>query len=375
METADLTSIDFWESDSVDLRLNPQRRIEADGLVDFLREECSVSASVVLATSGSSGGFKFVVLPKSALLASARAVVDHCGMDEEDVSLAGLSGFHVGGLGIFARACLTGGALVDASDRKWERDGSWLVEMIHEHGVTQTSLTPTHLFDLVRHKVQAPPSLRCVLLGGGRMDPILIAEARALNWPVRVSYGMTEASSQVATAQGDEVEWLPLLSCWKTRVEKDARLAIFGDPLFSGYAMREDDSWSYRSGKTEDGWYVTGDRCEISEGQLRFLGRSDDLVKVSGELVSLSQIDSLAAAVSRDSGRDAAIVAIPEERRGHELVLVLESGAAAADGIFGQINRKLPGIEKLSRWIEVKELPRTAIGKLDRSALEGLARE
>lgn len=375
MEAPELTSMGYWESGSVDLRLNPRREVEAGGLLDFLQKDCGVKQSVVLATSGSTGGFKFVILSKPALLASAHSVVSHCGMDEEDVFLAGLSGFHVGGLGIFARACNTQARLVDISDQGWDRKGEVMVASIREHGVTQTSLTPTHLYDLVRHGVEAPDSLRCVLLGGGRMDPRLIAEARALGWPVRVSYGMTEASSQIATAGGDEIEWLPVLDCWNVRVGEDKRLSIRGEPLFTGYATRDENGWSFDSGKDSDGWFLTGDHCEVRDGSLRFLGRADDLVKTSGEFVSVSEVDSRVASLAREAGYDAAILAGPDERRGMELILVLETRDGNAAELFEGINQRLPGIEKASRWVCVEELPRTSIGKLDRAALDDLVRE
>lgn len=205
------------------------------------------------------------------------------------------------------------------------------------------------------------------------MDPQLIREARELGWPVRVSYGMTEASSQVATAKGEEVDWLPVLPSWNLRKESDGRLAIQGEPLFSGYARKTDCGWRYDSGKTDQGWFVTGDRCEVKEGRLRFLGRADDLVKISGELVSVSAIENRATLIAHQSGTDAAVVAIADERRGGELVLVVEKGKVSSVEVFSEINQQLEGIERLNRLVEVVELPRTSIGKLDRSALEDVA--
>ena len=96
METTGLTDAAYWESADVDIRLNPKRSIDDSGLHEFLTGECGIEAAVVMATSGTSGGFKFAVLPKAALLNSARCVINHCGLTSEDVWLAGLSGFLVG---------------------------------------------------------------------------------------------------------------------------------------------------------------------------------------------------------------------------------------------------------------------------------------
>ena len=375
METTRLTSSEYWESDSIDLRLNPRREIDAVGLDPFLRDDVGIQSSVVLATSGSSGGFKFVVLSKSALLNSAQAVIEHSGLGRDDMSLAGLSGFHVGGLGIYARAFLSGSEIVEMDSAGWKRDGSDLVRVLEEKSVTLTSMTPTHLHDLVSHKAQCPDALRLVFLGGGRMDAALIEKARELGWPIRVSYGMTEAGSQIATARDDSVALLPVLPHWETKVDIDGRLAIRGEALFSGYAIREGAQWKFEDARDGGGWFVTGDRCELQDGMLRFSGRADDLVKISGELVSLSEVNRLAESVAREMGSDAAAIALPDDRRENELVVVMKACERDASDLLCDLNSQLDGIEAVRRVVFVDQLPRTEIGKLDRVRLEQMATE
>ncbi len=375
METTDLTSPSYWESERVDIRLNPRREIDASGLRSFLESDCGVRSSVVMATSGSTGSFKFVVLPKLALLHSARAVVAHCGIVEEDVWLAGLSGFHVGGLGIYARGYVGGSRVAELLPGAWKRDGKLLVKSTERSGATLTSMTPTHLYDLVSHSVKAPSSLRGVLLGGGLIEPSMVAQARELGWPVWASYGMTEACSQVATGLDGDVDHLAMLPIWEHRMAMGGRLAIRGEALFSGYATKEQGVWRFETGTDSEGWFVTGDRCEIEEKRLRFVGRSDDLVKVTGELVSLSALNSLALGVAHDMGIDAAVVAVPDERRENELVLVVEATESDGANLVQRLNRELDGIERISRVVILDELPRTEIGKLDQPALRELAAE
>ena len=375
METTRLTSSEYWESDSIDLRLNPRREIDAVGLDPFLRDDVGIQSSVVLATSGSSGGFKFVVLSKSALLNSAQAVIEHSGLGRDDMSLAGLSGFHVGGLGIYARAFLSGSEIVEMDSAGWKRDGSDLVRVLEEKSVTLTSMTPTHLHDLVSHKAQCPDALRLVFLGGGRMDAALIEKARELGWPIRVSYGMTEAGSQIATARDDSVDLLPVLPHWETKVDIDGRLVIRGEALFSGYAIREGAQWKFEDARDGGGWFVTGDRCELQDGMLRFSGRADDLVKISGELVSLSEVNRLAESVAREMGSDAAAIALPDDRRENELVVVMKACERDASDLLCDLNSQLDGIEAVRRVVFVDQLPRTEIGKLDRVRLEQMATE
>lgn len=373
METTDLTSARYWESEAIDLRLNPRRGIEADGLIDFLRGERGIRSSVVLATSGSSGGAKFVVLSKRALLASAAAVNEFLGFNENDVSLAGLSGFHVGGLGIYARAFLSGSRVVELAPGPWRRDGSLLVESVERTGATLTSMTPTHLHDLVAGRVCCPEPLRVVLLGGGRIDTGLVDPARELGWPIRASYGMTEAASQIATARDGETEWLPILPHWETRTGEDGRLAIRGPALFSGYATRGESGWCFEEAADGEGWFATGDRCEVREGTLRFLGRADDLVKVSGELVSVGEVRDRVAELGVEAGLETAVVVVPDARRGHEFVLVVAGEEREAGAFHESLRGRLEGLARPARWIAVEALPRTEIGKVDTSELTRIA--
>ena len=358
MEATDLTSADYWKSGGVDVRLNPKRVVDSDGLQQFLETECGIRSAVVLATSGSGGAVKFVVLLKSAILASARAVNAHCGLTQDDRWLGGLSTFHVGGLGIYARAFCNGAKVIPMEWDSWTRDGMTLVRAIEEARATVTSLTPVHLHDLVSAGTVAPESLRGVFLGGGRIEATLVKQARDLGWPIWATYGMSEAASQIATGNDGRIDWLSLLPIWECRTDGDGRLAIRGAALFSGYATKQEGRWAFDTARDEDGWYTTGDRCELRQGELRFLGRCDDLVKVSGELISLSRLNLRLAGC----GCKGVIVAVPDPRRESELVLVLEE---AGDDSLLRFNNGLPLIEQASRVVRVDQLPRTDAGKLD----------
>lgn len=371
MGSIELTSAAYWESGEVDLRLNPRRAFEAEGLLPFLKEELELRGIVVMATSGSSGVPKFAILRKEALLASAKAVVAHLTLTKQDSWLAGLADFHVGGLGIYARAFLTGAELHQFEAYPWSRDGSRFLAALTETEAAWTSLTPTHLHDLVEHGVASPRSLRGLLLGGGKIEPTLVARARTLGWPVRASYGMTESSSQIATGEVGEPSWLSVLPGWELATDSKNRLQIRGAPLFSGYVSRGKGSWQFDPAVDEDGWFTTGDFVEVKEDRLRHLGRSDDLIKVLGELVSLSGVESRLNSLLYPLGAVGAIVAVPDSRSGHELVAVVETEKEGGnfESVFAT---EMKGLERPRRIITVAELPRTAIGKLDREALRSL---
>ena len=139
--------------------------------------------------------------------------------------------------------------------------------------------------------------------------------------------------------------------------------------LFAGYAVKETNEWRFDDARDGEGWFVTGDRCALENGILRFLGRADDLVKVSGELISISRLNSLAGRIAHDHGIDVAVVAVPDERRENLLVLVVEASRSGGREMLSWINAELDPIERIGLAVSVEKLPRTDIGKLDRDAL------
>ncbi|MDF1738251.1 MAG: AMP-binding protein [Verrucomicrobiales bacterium] len=368
METNQLSTAEYWNSEGIDVRLNPKLSYDSSGLETFLSEEEGIRSAVVVATSGSSGEVKFVVLKKSALLASAAMVNEWCDVTDADVWWGGLSTFHVGGLGIFARAVLSGSRVVVPESREWNR-GAGYAESLEKSGVTLTSLTPVHLHDLVVSGTRSPAGLRGLFLGGGRITDQLAERAVELGWPIWPTYGMSEAGSQIATSVEGNHELLPVLPNWDVRVgEKGGALEIRGEALFSGYASKVDGCWSFQESTQADGFFVTGDVVVLEEKQLRFRHRADDLVKVLGELVSLSKVE----AVARNGGAEVIVIPLPDARLETRLVAAFEGGPDAAANWLIQTNQKLSGIEQIAEVRPVVEFPRTEIGKVDRKELASL---
>lgn len=328
-----------WLSDESHVLLNPRMPAgERQRLESFVTD---LPGHVWLATSGTTGALKLTALSKDALLVSAAAVNRHLQSDANDVWLCVLPAFHVGGLGIYARAFLSGARIVTQG---WE-------------GVTLASLVPAQVIDLVRARTVAPRSLRAVVVGGGALAEEVAAEGRALGWPLLGSYGMTECCSQVATARAGS-PGLVLLDHIEARVEEDGRLAIRSAALLTGYATEE----GFVDPKI-DGWFVTEDIATIAGRTLRIEGRNRDFVKIGGESVDLARLDRILAAI----GADAAAVAIPDDRLGHVVGLAIAGGDANA--IVEAFNARVFPFERARRVLHVAEIPRTPLGKIMRSRL------
>ncbi len=120
--------------------------------------------------------------------------------------------------------------------------------------------------------------------------------------------------------------------------------------------------------------YATGDRSRWRpDGQLQFLGRLDHQVKIRGFRVELGEIESVMAAL--DGVRAAVVVAV-DSAGSRSLAGFYTCGRSGLDPdqVRAALVDRLPGYMVPSRLVLLDELPITANGKVDRSALSELAR-
>ncbi|HEX9982521.1 MAG TPA: AMP-binding protein [Thermoanaerobaculia bacterium] len=340
-----------WTSPETHLLLNP--RMPADdraALARLVREVPPLEAHVWLATSGTTGALKLTALSKRALLVSAAAVNRHLESNEHDVWFNVLPPFHVGGLGIHARAFLSGARVVVEP---------WDAELFAAGHATLSALVPAQVADLVRAGLRAPKSLRAIVVGGGALAAELYRDAHALGWPVVPSYGMTECCSQIATARGASPELL-LLDHVEARTEDDGRLGIRSESLLTGYATGERGFFDPKV----DGWFLSEDLGEVEGRVLRVRGRRGEFLKIGGESVDLQRLDQILFELA---GPDAALFPAPDERLGHVIHLALAAGEA--EPIVAAFNERVMPYERIRAVQRVVEIPRTALGKLRRAEL------
>ena len=204
--------------------------------------------------------------------------------------------------------------------------------------------------------------------GGGSLSETVARRARELGWPLWTTYGMTETSSQIATSLEGDLEWLPVLPDWELDTGENRSLKIRGSALFSGYLRRtEAASFKFDSVTDGEGWFCTGDKVSLRNNQLKFIGRSDDLVKILGELISISKLEREFAEI----GLKNAILPVPHKRRGHRLIAFIE-GDRGQQKTARDFNSQKLELEKISDFVMLKTLPVTGPGKVDRSALRGM---
>ncbi|MBZ5637937.1 MAG: AMP-binding protein [Acidobacteriia bacterium] len=371
---------------------NPEWALRRPGdLAAAKRALPRLEAHVWVATSGTSGrsaGARWVALSKEAFLASASAVNAHLDSRSHDVWVHALPLFHVGGLGILARASLSGARVVAGIEERW--DPGTFAERAAAAGATLTALVPAQVHDLVSAEIPSPPAIRAVVVGGDRLDPALWRAAKSLGWPCLPSYGMTETCSQVATAPLASIEApgppsaLAALPHAEIRCGEEGRIEIRATSLLTAYAEIEGDAVRAWDPK-RDGWLETDDLGRVAGGSVEVWGRAGEAVKVLGEIVLLPRVESRLEGWTagdpwlRERVLDVALVARPDPRLGHELTLVVASGdpALAAPPALDRLARSLREFaraellpfERPRRVVFLDRIPRNELGKKRRDAL------
>ena len=341
------------------------------------------STLAALFTSGTSGRAKGACLSWANFAASAAGAREVLGPAVARRWLCCMPMFHVGGLSILVRSLLYGGPVRLLPRFEVEA----VSEALDAGDIAGVSLVPTMLSRLLEHRGgrPAPAGLEVLLLGGAAAPDALLARAQRLGYPVFVTYGLTEATSQVATArlpvaaQAARAPMLPLPGT-ELRIVAEGRDAAVGEPgeilvrgptVMSGYLG--DAQASARA--IRGGWLHTGDLGLLqADGGLSVLDRRDDLIVSGGENVYPAEVE--AVLLSHPSVAEAGVAGLPDADLGARVAawVVIRAGATLDAAALAQhCSRRLAGYKRPREFHFVRGLPRTAAGKLQRRSLAALA--
>jgi O-succinylbenzoic acid--CoA ligase len=320
--------------------------------------------AAVLRTSGTSGLPRAVTLTFDNLLASARAASDRLGLGSTDRWLASLSPAHVGGLATIARSALVGSALV--MRKSFEEDS--LPEAITTGAVTHAPLVPTVLRRLLYAwgSRPVPDSLRCLLIGGAPAPEDLLHEAIGKGFPLALTYGLTEAGSQVATAPPDLVRRKPG-TVGPPLAGLEVRIGGHGEVLARGSTVSPD----YQD---EDGWLHTGDLGHLDQdGHLWITGRLSDRILTGGVNVDPGEVEEVLR--SHPGVADVAVVGVPDREWGERVVAALvptAPGRLKSEALDRLAREAVSPAKRPRTYLVVTSLPRNPNGKVDRQAVQRL---
>ncbi len=339
--------------------------------------------AVVLFTSGSEGAPKGVVLTHSNLLANRAQLAARVDFNAQDVILNILPLFHSFGL--------TAGTLMPllSGMRMFLYPSPLHYRVVPEisYEINATILFGTNTF-LAGYAKHAHPydfySVRYVFAGAEKLQD----ETRHIwstKFGIRIfeGYGATETSPVLAAntpmdnRPGAVGRLLPGVSFRLESVpgvDVGAKLHVFGPNIMQGYLLSDNPGVLVPPTSIfGDGWYDTGDIVDVDEsGFVTIQGRAKRFAKVGGEMVSLAAAENIAASVWPDGQH--AVVAVPDPKKGEQLVLVTD----VVEADRKQMLRSAKGIGEINipkQIISIDQIPLMGSGKVDYPAVTNLAIE
>lgn len=344
----------------------------------FYQSTSSKNPSVILFTSGSEGTPKGVVLSHKNIQANRFQLASRVDFSSKDIVFNALPIFHSFGL--------TGGTLLPilAGIKTFFYPSPLhyriVPELVYDTNATIMFGTNTFLSNYARFaNAYDFYSIRYVFAGAEKLDE----ETRKVwseKFGVRIfeGYGATETSPALSTntpmhnKPGTVGRLMPGIKAKFeeiTGITDGKKLLVSGENIMKGYLLSDNPGVIV---PPQDGWYDTGDIVSIDEkGYVSIKGRAKRFAKIAGEMVSLTATETNITKIDPKSSH--AIVAIPDPKKGEQLVLMTTSQNLKRSDISTYFKEnQITELSVPKEIIVVEKLPLLGTGKVDYVAIKNL---
>jgi acyl-CoA ligase (AMP-forming) (exosortase A-associated) len=356
----------------------PHRRIDTD-------------VAAILYTSGSTGAPKGVVLSHRNMVAGAASVAGYLGLRADDRVLAVLPLSFDYGLSQLT-TCFLRGACVVLMNHLFAKD---IVAMVASERITGLAAVPPLWIALARLTWPADCTLRFITNSGGAVPVVTVESLRAAlpRTEIFLMYGLTEAfrstylpPAEVARRPDSIGRAIPNAEVLVVRpdgtlcdddepgelVHRGALVALgyWNDPARTAQRFRPAPGQDPALPLTELAVWSGDTVRRDAEGYLYFVGRSDDMIKVSGYRISPTEIEAVLHATGLVTEAAAFGVEHPELGQAIVVVAVAADPAVDAAALLAECRRRLPAYMVPARVnLRTEALPRNPNGKIDRNLL------
>ncbi len=352
-------------------------------------------------TSGTTGEPKGVLYShrSNVLHAMIAAMPDAMGISSRDVVLPVVPMFHANAWGLGQSGPMIGAKMVMPGGKM---DGASIYELLDTEQVSFTAAVPTVWLMLLQYLEETGkklPHLKKVVIGGSAC-PRAITQKFQDNYDVQVihAWGMTEMSP-LGTLGTLKPEYAGLTGDARLDVQQTQGFAPFGVEM---KVTDDNDNAHPWDGKTfgrlkvrgpavasayyggagaeqfdDDGWFDTGDVAHIdANGYMQITDRAKDVIKSGGEWISTIELENLA--VGHPDVAEAAAIGIRHSKWDERplLVVVKKPGKELSrDDVLGFMSGKIAKWWMPDDVAFVAEIPHTATGKIQKSALRAQFRD
>jgi acyl-CoA synthetase (AMP-forming)/AMP-acid ligase II len=340
--------------------------------------------ALLLHTSGTTSRPKIVPLSQHNLAVSAVSIRRAVALSPADRCLNVMPLFHIHGLMAAVLASFAAGASVVCTPGfNALRFFAWL----DEFQPTWYTAVPTMHQAILARSARNPESverarLRLIRSSSSSLPPQVMADLeRTFRCPVIESYGMTEASHQMASnplppearkpgtvgiAAGPEIAIMAAGGQLLAPGEV-GEVVIRGPSVTRGYRNNP----AANAASFTDGWFHTGDQGVLDdEGYLTLTGRLKEIINRGGEKVAPLEVDNVLSA--HPAVAQALTFAMPHPKLGEEVAaaIVLKEGQSASESeIRDFAAERLADFKVPRKLVFLDEIPKGATGKLQRIGL------
>ncbi len=376
---------------------NEIRIDDLDETTDFVPLEavCNEDLVVIMYTSGTSAKPKGLAHKLGRMFRNATVFASAQGIDQDCRFFLTLSMAYMGGLyNLLVMPFLCGASVV--VDHVFDaRSSLHFWEKAKNHQVNALWLAPTVLSILLRMdrgrtgEEFCRSSVRHAFVGFAPL-PLKVKDEFETRYGLRVieNYGLSEtlfvtARSQGTLGSGYVGEALPGV---RLRIASDdgelvapgvdGEVQILTPDLMAGYIDADGSVLQMDPVAT---WFPTGDVGHLDDRSSLFItGRKKDLIIRGGVNISPAAIEE--ALMHVDGVADVAVVSIPHELYGEDIVAVLKLEAGVEletmlDLVIAHAKRNLAQHQQPARYITIDEFPRTANGKVQKARIRELVAE
>lgn len=334
--------------------------------------------ALMLFTSGSMGIPKCVPLTFNNLYYSGKSADEFIQHNKQDLWLASLPFYHIGGFSIITRSVLSGCSLVLPKSIKIKN----IKDVIEKYSPSLISFVPVMLKKLMEEDIKPWHKLRIVFLGGGPASEKLISRAVKKMFPITLVYGSTETSSMVTFCSFEnlihngisagkpfkEVDLKIITNKKLTSKEKSiGRISVKSKSVAKAYFNSNsiENKESLNNGK-----FISNDIGYFDKnGNLNIIGRKDEIIISGGENISLLEIRSLLN--TKIMNNDFEIFSVQDKKWDQSYIIIVETTDRETEKeISNLLQSKLASYKLPQKIYCIEKIPRNEMGKVQKEKLK-----
>ncbi|MET0462943.1 MAG: amino acid adenylation domain-containing protein [Chitinophagaceae bacterium] len=355
-----------------------------------VQHDIPYAGGYVIYTSGSTGNPKGVLVPDAPLIDHLFGVIDSVGAANLDSAAIFASLAADAGYSILFSVLMTGGCVHILSDSIL-LDGARVAAYLHKENISFIKLVPSLWMAYAEEGIMPVP-LKAMMFGGEAFNPKIPALLRQQGYQGIVfnHYGPTETTigKCIHTVNLDKTYHTvpvgrPFSNTVLYIVDKQGNLLpkgvagelwIGGKGLAAGYLNAEELTAKafVKNPFAKNGderCYRTGDLCRWNtDGEIEFLGRLDEQVKINGHRIELADIEF---EIARCSGVSQAAVIVKKNTRQQDKLFayIVVENTLQLERLKQELRDKLPDYMIPSAFVVLESMPVNHIGKTDKKAL------